>query len=61
MLLDDTAAVYTLIKIMVTSYMESMSNGLDFIFLTWSHYQYHYNLQSAGEPQRVDRFCCVLA
>lgn len=56
MFLDDPAAVYTFIKIMVTSYMESMSNGLDYIFLTWSHYQDHYNLQPASEQQRVDLF-----
>lgn len=61
MLLDDTAAVYTFIKIMVTSYMESMSNGPDFIFLTRSHYQYHYNLQGTSEQQRMDLFCCLLA
>lgn len=33
MLVDDTAAVYTFIKIMATSYMESMRNGLGFISL----------------------------
>lgn len=56
MLLNDTAAVYAFIKIMVTSYMESMSNVPDFIFLTWSHYQYRCNLKGASEQQRVGIF-----
>jgi len=41
---------------MATSYMASMSNGPDFIFVTQSHYQYHFNLQGASEQQRTDLF-----
>lgn len=51
--IDDPAAVHTFIKIMVTSYMDSVSNRPDFIFLTCGHYLYHDNLLPASERHRT--------
>lgn len=49
MLLNDPAAVHTFITIMATSYMEPMSNGLDFISLT-----------SHRKTEDGPSFCCLL-
>lgn len=53
---DDPAVVHTFIKIMVTSYMDSLSNRSDFIFPTCGHYLYHDNLLPASEQHRIDFF-----
>lgn len=57
--IDDPAAVHTFIKIMVTSYMDSVSNRPDFIFLTCGHYLYHDNLLPASERHRTVFFFLI--